>query len=97
MDFRSRLVPSILAPLPTCLPCLLYTSPGRCDSRLWRPLSLGPAPLVLDPMVDAGAGGCFMPVGGRFALRDGDGEEREDLTPLTALCAEDGGGRFILG
>jgi len=38
-----------------------------------------------------------MPVGGRFALRDGDGEEREDLTPLTVLCAEDGGGRFILG
>lgn len=38
-----------------------------------------------------------MPVGGRFELREGDGEEREDLTPLTAVCAEDGRGRFIFG
>jgi len=48
-------------------------------------------------MVDARAGGCLLPVGGRLELRDGDSEERGDLMPLTALWAEVGGGRFILG
>lgn len=90
-------MPSILTRLPAFLPSLLYTSPGFCDSRLWRPLNRGPAPLTLDPTLDAGAGGCLMPVGGRLELKDGDGEEREGLTPLTAVCADDGGGRFILG
>lgn len=90
-------MPSTLAAFPLILPCLVCTSPGLCDSRLGRPLNLGPAPFTLDAMVDAGLGGCLMPAGGRFELRDGDGEEREEFTPLAVLCVKDGGGRFILG
>ena len=35
------------------------------------------------------------PVGGRFELSDGDGDDWEDLTPFIDVCTIGGGGRFI--
>ncbi len=46
-------------------------------------------------MVDTEAGGCLTPEGGRFELREGEGEECEDFAPLRVVCTDVGGGRFI--
>ena len=40
-------------------------------------------------------GGCLNPGGGRFELREGEGEDCEDFAPFTEVCTEGGGGRFI--
>lgn len=57
----------------------------------------GPEPLAppLGASMTAELGGCMAPDGGGFELRDGDGEDWEDFTPLTPVCTEGGGGRFI--
>ena len=40
-------------------------------------------------------GGCLKPDGGLLELNDGEGEECEDLAPLTDVWTAGGGGRFI--
>ncbi len=47
------------------------------------------------PVVDTDIGGCLAPAGGRFELREGEGEDCDDFAPPMAACNEGGGGRFI--
>ena len=71
-------------------------SPGLCESLL-RLLVLGPAPFtfVLGPLVGIAGGGCLNPATGLLELREGEGEDCDDLTPLMGVWTG-GGGRLIL-
>ena len=51
--------------------------------------------MLFTPFVAGVLGGCLNPVGGRFELSDGDGDEWEDLAPFIDVCTIGGGGRFI--
>ena len=56
-----------------------------------------PAPLTVlfTPFEAAVFGGYLNPVGGRFELSNGDGDEWEDLAPFIDVWTIDGGGRLI--
>jgi len=58
-----------------------------------------PVPVVAPfvPFADAVLGGCLKLGGGRFELKDGEGDDCEDFAPCTDVCTIGGGGRFILG
>lgn len=60
-------------------------SPGLCESLL-RLLVLGP-PFIFapGPLVGIAAEVCFKPAAGLLELKEGDGEDCEDLTPLTGV------------
>ncbi len=47
------------------------------------------------PLAAPAPGGCLKPDGGLFEPRDGEGEDCEDLAPLTDVWTVGGGGRFI--
>ena len=76
--------------------CRFEGSPGLYES-LRLLLMRDPEPLtwLLAPFVAVALGGCLKPDGGRFDPSDGDGEDWDDLMPLTVDCRDGGGGRFI--
>ena len=49
----------------------------------------------MTPPVGIVGGGCLKPATGLLELREGEGEDCDDLTPLAGVCTG-GGGRFIL-
>ena len=72
------------------------TSPGFCGSllRLLKREAM-PLTLPLTPLANGAGGGCLKaePEGGRFVLKEGDGEDWWEWTPL--VCTAGSGGRFI--